>query len=208
MSRVDWDNYISVINSEVDWTDSSAGQWRVIAHWSIVDGRATLVGLDVRSFHQVVERDGGICLTRHRPLESELREVTQRVLRGIPIAAIRETTRAAIVTEAQDMSSPERLRARGLPESLTAHFDRRAQQYTAKGEPRKRTAPASSADLEEVARLYLAAVAAGDKTPAKTIENALRPTGRINERGGRDQVRKWIQRARERGLIPPVGERK
>lgn len=141
-------------------------------------------------------------------------ELNQRVLRGIPISYVRDATRKRSAAVAQDQAKrlTQLAQAGGtLPSELLAgeasYFADLATAYTAKGEPRRRLPTISPGLLDEVARLYLSAVNKdGDKTPAKTVEEALRAAGTPVR--GRDQVRKWIQRAREAGLIPPTTERK
>jgi hypothetical protein len=187
------------------WADGSGAQWDLTAHWAVIDGRATMVGLDVRSFDDPVDP---------QPIGDGPAEVTQKVLRAIPLTTVREATRswgaARSLQNAAIMAGavpPNEETAAALAE-IVASFTATAASFTAKGVPRKRLPAAGSAELEAVAQLYLAAVASGDKTPAKSVEQALRSAGaKVNEVGGRDQVRKWIQRARERGLIPPVSGR-
>jgi hypothetical protein len=181
----------------VIWRDPTGGDWEITPHWAEVDGRAAIVGLDVRSFREFGS-DGD-----RRPVGDKLAEVTQRVLRGLPFASAREETRTRLLHESAALADYFTVdHDDGLGSVIQAE---RTKTLTTRGEPRKRV-PAASVDLlSEVARIYLAATASGDKTPAKFVEDRLREAGvPISERGGRAQVRKWIQRARERGLIPPT----
>lgn len=189
------------------WVDASGATWGLDARWTLLDGRLTLVGLDIRGFRG--QADG-----TQEWLDGQPAELTQRVLRGIPISRVREETRgmkaAAALRNAQLVSQhaqshPDMAEVLG---TLVSDYTELAEAYTAKGKPRKRLPAASSGLLDQVARLYLAAVAAGDKAPARTIEPLLRDAGwPVNPPpSGRHQVRKWIQRARERGLIPPVND--
>lgn len=198
VSQVQWLSALTGVSPYTSWRDSTGHPWEITAHWAVVDGRATMVGLDIRSF-----RDAG---SERRQLQDGLGEVTQRVVRGLPLSQVREVTRAALVQHAQLMTAHFT-----APEDAdeAATFAEQTQVLTTKGEPRKRLPAATAALLEQVARLYLAAIAGGHKTPARVVEAQLREAGiPVSEQGGRDQVRKWIQRARERGLIPPVGETK
>lgn len=214
MSRPPVGRHISIDSAAMEWIDPTGGRWEITAHWSsTAGGPPKLVGLDIRSFRARVELSGGIALTRHYALgDDEPAELTQRAVRSVPISTVRETTRADILSEAQQYSTPDGVRQSSLPQLddggafIARHFAEKAAAYTAKGEPRKRLPAAGAADLEVVARLYLAAVQSGDKTPARTLEAELRAAGwPINPPPhGRDQVRKYIQRARERDLIPPV----
>ena len=80
-----------------------------------------------------------------------------------------------------------------------------ASQLTKGGSPRKRRPAASGDLLAQVAAYYNEAVALGSKTPVKYAEDRLRAAGApVSSRGGRVQVRKWVQRARQKGLIPPA----
>jgi hypothetical protein len=89
---------------------------------------------------------------------------------------------------------------------LGTYVDGITTSLTAAGTPRQRRRPASDDHLRLVAALYAEALAAGQhRTPARYVEQQLRQRGvQVSARGGRDQVRKWIQRARERGFIPPA----
>ena len=51
---------------------------------------------------------------------------------------------------------------------------------------------------------YNEAVALGSKNPVGYAEDRLRTAGHRQFCGGRVQVRKWVQRARQKGLIPPA----
>jgi len=138
-------------------------RWNVTAHWTQIDGRAVIVGIDIRG--------------------TESAEITQRVLRAIAISRVR------------DLTCPK---PRGLP--LAIHAATSA--LTAAGHPRKRLPPVSDGLLRQVADLYAIAVRSGSKMPAKFVEEQLRAAGAaVSATGGRAQVRKWIQRARERELL-------
>lgn len=195
-------------------------------HWANVDGRAVIVGLDVRSFTDVFSDvyPGPV------PVGEELAEVSQRVIRGIPISRIRDLTREQLIDAAWESmlairSAP--LKPDGSapdesdfpvnlmsPDETVAHDQHATEQIsmlTAKGEPRKRLPPATEELLRRVAGLYTRAVASGDKAPAKYVEEKLREAGepRLSSKGSRVQVRQWIRRARERGYLTvqsPKGE--
>ena len=201
---VDW-----LTRSATRWIDDATGtHWELTATWALIDGRATMVGLDVRSFADLANGD-------REPIGDHPGEVTQRVLRGIPLSIIREQTRsqaaAAAVHNAEIMAGAT-LRMPGAEAELNAEaasFMDLANAYTAKGEPRKRTPAATEELLVEVARLYQKAMADYGTTPAKHVEEGLRAGGwPVSARKGRDQVRKWIQRARAARLIPPISERR
>jgi hypothetical protein len=155
--------------------------------------------LDIRSF--TTDQEGEPSSLSYAG--DSLREVTQRVVRGLPLAQIREEHRQRAISAAEYGVKQLADEHPYMPQLLGA--------LTAKGEPRKRAPSATDAELQHVANLYLAAVAAGHKTPAKTVEAALRAAGAPwlshDATSARNQVRKWIERARDRGLIT-VGGRK
>lgn len=198
------------------WADPSGATWHVTARWVLLDGRLTLVGLDIRGFRGELYAEGGPDWVDGQPTE-----LTQRVLRGIPLTRLRETTRAqgaaaslrnADLTKELAQSyvgTKAEAQSAAFAAVLVEDYTRAAATWTAKGEPRRRLPAATDALLKRVATLYDEAIFGGHTTPAKTVEATLRAEGvPISDRGGRDQVRKWIQRARERGLIPPVNERR
>jgi hypothetical protein len=191
------------------------GPWLLTAHWAKLDGGPAIVGLDIRSY---TEADSA-----RYPVSDDLAEVTQRVLRGITISTIRDTTREALIRDSEHLalgvfSVP--LNAEGEPDGeppiarhpeLMEHAGRameRLQMLTVKGEPRKRRPAATEMLLRRVAALYAYAVGVGDKAPARYVEQQLRADGehRLSHDGesARVLVRQWIRRARERGYLAPV----
>lgn len=193
------------IAGSVRWPDED-GPWSITAHWAKIDGRLVIVGLDLRSFH---DEDLGAGTTARLPISDQLAEVTQRVLRGIPISSIRDRIRQQLVHK-----SEATMFAAARDEDLAEHGEwaaDRLTELTAKGEPRQRRQPAGEDLLRQVAKLYEQALAQGDKMPAKFVEESLRAAGepRLSTKGGRVLVRQWIRRARERGYLAaptPRGE--
>jgi hypothetical protein len=178
----------------LQWT-IERGEWQITTHWARVHGRATLVGLDVRSFSQNLDHEGN-----PMAVGDGLAEVTQKVLRGIPISRVRDETREDMLRHAPGFAEAFGTAA---AEEYAAHVAT----LTTKGRARKRQPPADRALLEQVAALYKEATDVGSKTQAKYVEDRLRAAGVPLSLGdSRSQVRKWIQRARGQGLIPPVGE--
>jgi hypothetical protein len=184
--------------------------WHVTPHWAMVDGRATLVGLDIRSFEEPWIQDpghpdGGYEGPRQAvDPDRGLAEVTQKILRGVSIAAVRRESAAHL---AKGMSAFAASLDVAYPSTtpLSRHAAEIASQLTQSGTPRKRRPPASDDLLSRVAAYYSEAVAAGSKTPVKYAEERLRAAGDpVSACGGRVQVRKWVQRARQKGLIPPA----
>ncbi|GGK41778.1 hypothetical protein GCM10010124_38230 [Pilimelia terevasa] len=174
--------------------------WHVIPHWAMVDGKALLVGLDIRSFVEDMPDDARDAWPSRRPVAGHLQELTQKVLRGIPLSAVRDESRKHLADKLGALAG-------GLPDSpLQRRAGQHATAMTASGKPRRRRPSASDDLLVRVAQLYAKAEAVGQgRAPARFVEQELRREGfDVSTRGGRDQVRKWIQRARERKLLPPV----
>jgi hypothetical protein len=184
------------MEASVRWPDET-GPWLIATHWAQVEGRAMIVGLDVRSFYDKELKDGSLVRV---PVGGQWAEVTQRVLRGIHISQIRDLTRAHLRRDAESaLFSP-------APQFVADHAQwayERLARLTAKGEPRKRRPPAGDDLLRRVAALYEHAVENGDTKPAKYVEDQLRDAGeqRLSTKGGRVLVRQWIRRARERGYL-------
>lgn len=184
--------------------------WHVTPHWAVVDGRATLVGLDIRSFTEPWIRDpahpdGGYEGARE-PTDPSLglAEVTQKVLRGVSIAGVRNGSAAHLASVLGTLSASLDA-AYKRPTALSLHAPEVASQLTRSGRPRVRRPAASDDLLSLVAGYYNEAVAAGSKAPVKYAEDRLRAAGApVSARGGRVQVRKLVQRARQKGLIPPA----
>lgn len=184
--------------------------WHVTPHWAVVDGRATLVGLDIRSFEEPWIQDPGHPDGGHEgprqavDPDSGLAEVTQKILRGVSIAEVRRES-AAHLAKAMSALAASLDAAYPSTTPLSRHAAEIASQLTQGGTPRKRRPPASDDLLSRVAAYYSEAVAVGSKTPVKHAEERLRAAGDpVSARGGRVQVRKWVQRARQKGLIPPA----
>ena len=194
----------------VFWEQGSP--WHITPHWALVDGKAMMVGLDIRSFteHWVVEDpddpfDGGHQGSRE-PADPSLglAELTQAVLRGVSISAVRSES-AAHLADIHGTFSAQLAAAYGPGTALGIRTGEVASQLTKGGSPRKRRPAASGDLLAQVAAYYNEAVALGSKTPVKYAEDRLRTAGApVSSRGGRVQVRKWVQRARQKGLITPA----
>jgi hypothetical protein len=184
--------------------------WHVTPHWAEVDGKAILVGLDIRSFKAPWVEDPDDPFEGHEgPREPAdpslgLAELTQAVLRGVSISTVRSKS-AAYLADAFGSFSAQLAAAYGPRTALGVHLSETKSQLTKGGTPRRRQPPASETLLTQVAAYYNEAVALGSKTPVKDTEERLRAAGApVSARGGRVQVRKWVQRARQKGLIPPA----
>lgn len=185
--------------------------WRITPHWAEVDGKVMMVGLDIRSFTApwVPDPDdpfGEGHEGLREPADPLLgfAEVTQAVLRGVSISAVRSES-AAYLAQALGTLSAQLDAAFGRATALGTHAGDVASQLTQGGSPRKRRLPADGGLLAQVALYYNEALSLGSKTPVKHAEERLRAAGiSVSARGGRVQVRKWVQRARQKGLIPPA----
>jgi hypothetical protein len=176
-------------------------------HWGWIDGRPAIIGLDIRSFSDAT-RDR---LPNGWPKNDRYAEVTQRVLRGISISAIREQVRDDLIKHGHAIGQIMASQPDGEidAERIAQAYSEAAATLTKQGRPRKRAPSAGRDVLTRVAALYREAQSdlRESKTPARHVEQRLRAEGYpVSERGGRDQVRKWIQRAREQGLLPPAGQ--
>jgi hypothetical protein len=193
----------------VYWEQGSP--WHVTPHWAEVDGKAMMVGLDIRSFTApwVKDSDDPLDDGHEGPREPAdpslgLAELTQAVLRGVSISTVRSRS-AAYLADVLGALCAQLDAAFGPRTALGVHAGEVASQLTQGGSPRKRRPPASGDLLAQVAAYYNEAVTLGSKTPVKYAEDRLRATGApVSARGGRVQVRKWVQRARQKGLIPPA----
>jgi hypothetical protein len=185
--------------------------WHVTPHWAEVNGKAMMVGLDIRSFTSPWVKDPDDPLDDghegpREPADPSLgfAELTQAVLRGVSISAVRSES-AAYLAHALGAISAQVDAAFGPGTALGVHTGEVASQLTQGGRPRKRRPPASGELLAQVAAYYNEAVALGSRTPVKYAEDRLSAAGApVSTRGGRVQVRKWVQRARQKGLIPPA----
>lgn len=173
---------------ELAWPDAD-GPFLLTCHLARVDGRVLLVGLDVRSFRRVghAGAEGG---------PQGLVEVNHPALRSLRAGEIAEAARAKLAAE---LAAEARSR-RGS----AADRERASAAYTALTSP---SAPnptgqrPPSAQLERVAELYNASVAAGGdqaRRPAIYVHQALTEDGMDISLNA---VRGQIHRARAKGLL-------
>jgi hypothetical protein len=176
---------------ELPWPDAD-GPFLLTCHLAAVDGRPMLVGLDVRSFRRVGHAGA-------EPGPQGLVEVNHPALRSLRAGEIAEAARAKLAAE---LAAQSRSRKGSAAERELA--SRRFQQLTSPSAPNPSGARPPSEQLEKVAELYLASVAAGGdhaRRPAIYVHRALAAQGsNINL----NAVRGQIHRARAKGLIPPV----
>jgi hypothetical protein len=175
----------------IDWPEEG-GPFELTCHLAQVDGRTMLVGLDIRSFRQDA---AGVPV----PGPAGLAEVNHPVLRSLRAGEIAEAARVRLAAE---LAAQSRSRRSTGQERQTA--GRRYAAVTAPKASRPTGYRAPSAQLETVADLFNAALAAGGdqaRRPSIYVHAALAATGSditLNT------VRGQIHRARVRGLIPPA----
>lgn len=176
---------------EIPWPEES-GPFVLTCHLALVDGRAELVGLDVRSF--TLSASGAPASG-----PSGLAEVNHPVLRSLRAGEIAEAARLRLAAE---LASQARSR-RGSAEQR----DEAKRRYTALTSP----APArpsgyrpASEQLEKVAALFHEALAAGGdaaKAPSLYVHLSLSAEGSDITLNA---VRGQIHRARQKGLVPKI----
>jgi hypothetical protein len=159
--------------------------WAVVVHWADVDGCATAVGIDVRSF------------IGDSPLSSGLAEVNREVLHRLPVAAIIEGSldRTSWLFLARDAVGEPGNAAKAT--SLVHGEDRLSAR---RGRPQAH----DDEHYQNVARLYEQALLGGQsrRKPALYIAKQLQAEGKTVDSPA--QVRKWVAEARKRGHLPPA----
>ncbi|MFJ1537726.1 hypothetical protein ACIODS_04210 [Micromonospora chalcea] len=176
------------------WPDQQDGPLVLTCHWAFIDGRAVMVGLDVRTF---TETDG-----QRQPGPGGVREVRIDDLTGLSIREIRELSRAKLAGMAMTKAGATRRTAERAP------YDQVVTALTTRGTPRRRRPPAGDVLLRIVADRYREALALGG-TPAR--RPAVYVTEQLREKGWEydgPAVRKLIQRARQQGLLPAATPRR
>lgn len=176
------------------WPDQQDGPLVLTCHWAFVDGRALMVGLDVRTF---TGTDG-----QRQAGPGGIREIRIDDLTSLSIREIRELSRAKLTGMAMT-----RL-AGATREAERAPYGHVVTALTTRGTPRKRRPPADDALLRTVAQTYNQAMALGG-TPAR--RPAVYVTEELLQKGWEydgPAVRKLIQRARQQGLLPPATPRR
>ncbi|GLY18014.1 hypothetical protein Kisp01_50280 [Kineosporia sp. NBRC 101677] len=169
------------------WPDEN-GPFLLTCHLAQVDGRSTLVGLDIRSF---IEGPEGL-----EPGPLGLSEVNHPMLRSLRAGEIAEAARLHLAAELAAQARSRKLGAEGR-EQAKHRFD----QLTAPQRARAGGARPASSQLERVAAIYNEIVAAGGdgaRRPSIYVHQAL-----VNE--GQDvslnTVRGQLHRAKAKGLL-------
>ena len=176
---------------ELAWPDPD-GPFTLTCHLARVEGRTMLVGLDVRCFTTTPDGDPV-------PGEAGLAEINHPALRSLRAGEIAEAARAKLAAILATQA-----RSRSLDKAARRSAAATFASLTTPSAPRARPRPASS-QLERVADLFNAAVAAGGdsaRRPSIYVHQALAADGQdvtLNT------VRGQIHRARVKGLIPPAG---
>jgi hypothetical protein len=174
---------------QIPWPDQD-GPFLLTCHLAHVNGRTTLVGLDVRSF--TATDDGPVAGPQG------LAEVNHPVLRSLRAGEIAEAARARLAAVLASHSGET------WDERVQAVAKRKFDSLTRPDRPRPTGFRPASAQLERVAELYLQAVAAGGdsaRRPSIYVHHALAEEG---SEITLNALRGQIHRARVKGLIPPA----
>ncbi len=172
-------------------------------------GRPMLVpvGVQVRSFDQVEGQP-------LQPLPAGLQPVTRGLFKTLPMAALIERSRQALVVRLDEFvtvagRSTDLISGEAADALVSAIWF--VAVHDAEEPPKRgRRADRDPAFYRQVAALYEAAVRGGGepaRKPAKYVERRLRESGQIDELTKSPQVRKFIQKARELGFLPVTRER-
>ena len=173
---------------ELPWPDEN-GPFLLTCHLAQVDGRAQLVGLDVRSFVQSGEE--------LKPGPHGLAEVNHAMLRSLRAGEIAESARLKLAAELASQS-----RSRRGTTVQREEAGRRYVSLTAPQPSRPSGFRPASEQLEKVAELFKEALAAGGEAatkPSLYVHHALAAEG---SQISLNAVRGQIHRARQKGLVP------
>jgi hypothetical protein len=169
------------------WPDEN-GPLLLTCHLAYVNGRSTLVGLDIRSFVETPE--GPV------PGPLGLSEVNHPMLRSLRAGEIAEAARAKLAAELAAQVRSRKVGAEGRDQAK-----RRFDQLTAPQRARPTGARPASSRLERVAQLYNEIVAVGGdqaRRPSIYVHQALADEGvdvTLNT------VRGQLHRAKVKGLL-------
>ena len=190
------DRYLVLTSHPVTIGDET---FRVRVHWAEVDGRATVVGIDLRAFfsenedamlRDLLEQDDVYPL----PQNEGMVEITTRALRGLGLREVTEASRQ----EAQRL-------ARWAP-VVGGEQAERDGVVSALEPARGRGGPPRTIPDEALARVVAPAYLRAGSNTTEAVVAALRAADLPNLRNlvSVNQAKKAIGRARELGLIPPV----
>ncbi len=174
------------------WPDAD-GPFELTCHLARIDGRTTLVGLDLRSFH---DHDA-----HPTPGPHGLLEVNHPVLRSLRAGEIAEAARARLAATLAATAG-----STAWDHSIRDAATRTYQTLTTPDRPHPTGMRPASGQLQQVAELYLQAVAAGGdsaRRPSIYVHQALTDQG---QSVSLNTVRGQLHRARVKGLLPPTRE--
>lgn len=180
------------------WPDEG-GPFELTVHVARVDGRAIVVGLDIRSFRYVPPSGDRLPVNR----ETGLVEVNHPALRSLRPGEIAEAARREIAVRAAMFLHGNSIEY-GTPEQdaqARRDYERRLAAVSEPGAARPPVRTGDTERLQMVASLYREALAAGGdaaRRPARYVEEQLRATG---QEVTSTQVRGQIYRARKAGLL-------
>jgi len=171
-------------------------------HWANRDGRAVVVGLDLRTFWSSTENGATQAILRAGLDVQPMGEVNTAVLRGLRFADVVEEGSRKVLEESLIEAPP--------PEDDDARAQRAAlARAVAAGKRRRGPRPAASdEDLERfVAAPYRAHLTAGGRKPVQAAREAMQASGRFGAAVTSGMASKAVERARRLGMIPPAERR-
>lgn len=170
--------------------------FRVRVHWARIGGRARVVGIDLRSFDAVGESRSLERRLRHSaeslPQNDGLLEVNTTVLRGLRLAEVVESSRSTIL-DSLTTAPP-------APSRQQAAARRKASEQLA---PKRQRGPTPRLNDDDLRTIVAPAYGSGGAKPVEVVREALLRSGRLGPLVTKEQARKAVAKAREKGFIPP-----
>ena len=199
------DHYLIAIDGQVTLHGQ---EFHVRTHWAQVDGRPTVVGVDLRSF-QVEERSIAEALVPPEPVGGQWSEVTSPVVRALRIGSVAEGHRLEFM-ESYDVDIEER------PESERGQLE--ADQAFWGTEPdRKKPGPAEQMTDDLLRSVVEPAYRRGGRKPVVAVQEALEAAGypgsawdpkKRRNVVSPNQASAAVRKARAKGLLGPVKGKK
>lgn len=169
----------------------------VRVHWGVVNGRAAVIGVDLRSFFSRQEARALEGITDARPVGGQWREVGTPAVRGLRLAEVAEATRSFL------MHDPSWLEAFAPPTPSQRDVLRGAQVALA-DKPQPRRGPPALLSDEELEQVVAVAYRQGGRRPVEAVREALTRLPQFKGRVTREQAKKAVQRARDKAFLPPT----
>jgi hypothetical protein len=159
------------------WPDPATGPFRLRLAFGQVDGRVAVTAVELR----------GVAPAQPWPTD----------LPGLPDAAVRAADIRLPLGQLLDTWTALTLSRARASRTLWPANEESVQRFERQEGVRRSGRPSLSAEfLRQVAEVYKAAVAAGDRAPALAVGKELRANTP-------ETARDWVHKARKRGFIPP-----